>query len=89
MNETIIFALIGAGGGLTRALIGVRKSILQKRKFVLSYFLATLIIASVIGAIIGAVVGENKLLALAAGYAGSDALEGLAKSIKIVPQRIG
>lgn len=89
MNETMLFALIGAGGGLIRALVGARKAILQKRKFILSYFLFTIISAAIIGGIIGAVVGSNKILALAAGYAGTDLLEGLAKSVKIVPLKIG
>jgi hypothetical protein len=89
MNETLLFALVGAGGGLIRALIGVRKALLQKRKFMLGYFIFTIISAAVIGGIIGAVVGGNKILALAVGYAGTDLLEGLAKSVKIVPPKIG
>ena len=89
MNETILFAFIGAGGGLIRALVGARKAMLQKRKFMLNYFLFTILTASIIGAIIGAVVGGNKIIALAVGYAGTDLLEGLAKSVKIVPPKIG
>lgn len=89
MNDTLLFALIGASGGLIRALVGARKALLQKRKFIPSYFLFTIISAAIIGGIIGAVVGGNRILALAVGYAGTDLLEGLAKSVKIFPPKIG
>ena len=88
-NPTVVFGIIGALGGLLRACVGVRKAFLQHRKFVLKYFLVTVIGAGVIGAILGSVIGINKAVALFAGYAGTDLLEGLAKSFKIAPIRIG
>ncbi|VVB81578.1 Uncharacterised protein [uncultured archaeon] len=88
-NPAIMFGLIGALGGLLRAVIGVRKATLQKRKFVLKYFLITVLGAAIIGAILGSIIGINKAVALFAGYAGTDLLEGLAKSFKIAPIRIG
>jgi len=88
-NPIVMFALIGALGGLLRAAVGVRKAFLQKRKFVLKYFLVTVIGAGIIGAILGSIIGINKAVALFAGYAGTDLLEGLAKSFKLAPIRIG
>lgn len=88
-NPTLLFGIIGGIGGLLRAVIGVRKAFLQKRKFVLNYFLATVIGAVVIGAILGSVIGINKAVALFAGYAGTDLLEGLGKSFRIAPIKIG
>lgn len=84
-----MFGIIGAVGGLLRAVIGARKAHIQKRKFVLNYFLLTIIGAGVIGAILGSTIGINKAVALFAGYAGTDLLEGMAKSFKIAPIRIG
>jgi len=89
MEPIIMFGLIGALGGLLRAIIGARKAYIQKKKFVLSYFLMTVIGAAIIGAILGSIIGINKPVALFAGYAGTDLLEGLAKSFKIAPIRIG
>lgn len=88
-NPTVVFGLIGGLGGLLRAAVGVRKAFLAKRKFVLNYFLITVIGAIIIGAIVGSVIGINKAVALFAGYAGTDLLEGLAKSFKLAPIRIG
>ena len=88
-NPTVIFGLIGGLGGLLRAGIGARKARLQKRKFILNYFLMTVSGAIIIGAILGSVIGINKAVALIAGYAGTDLLEGLAKSFKVAPIRIG
>jgi fluoride ion exporter CrcB/FEX len=88
-NPAVMFGLIGGIGGLLRASVGVRKSILKKRKFKLNYFLATVIGAIIIGAIVGSTIGINKSVALFAGYAGTDLLEGLAKSFRLAPIRIG
>ena len=88
-NPTVLFGIIGALGGLIRSLVGVRKAFLQHRKFVMKYFLVTIIGAGIIGAILGSVIGINKAVALFAGYAGTDLLEGLAKGFKLAPIRIG
>ena len=88
-NPTVLFGLIGGLGGLLRAIIGVRKAYLQRRNFLPKYFLLTIIGAVIIGAILGSIIGINKAVALFAGYAGTDLLEGLAKSFKIAPIRIG
>lgn len=89
MDPTLTFGIIGALGGLLRAAVGVRKAMMQKRKFVSSYFLLTVLGAAVIGAILGSVIGMNNAVALFAGYAGTDLLEGLAKSFRLAPIKIG
>lgn len=89
MNETLLFTLIGALGGFIRAAVGARKALLENREFVWSYFVITVFIAAGIGAAMGAIIGGNKVIALTVGYAGTDLLEGLAKSVKIVPTKIG
>ncbi len=89
MDPTLTFGIIGALGGLLRAVVGVRKALLQKRKFVPSYFVMTVLGAAAIGAILGSVIGMNNAVALFAGYAGTDLLEGLAKSFRLAPIKIG
>lgn len=88
-DPTVMFAVIGALGGVLRAAVGVKKAFLQKRKFVPSYFVITVFGAAIIGAILGSVIGMNKAVALFAGYAGTDLLEGLAKSFRLSPIKIG
>lgn len=81
------YAVLGGIGGLIRASVGLRKAILRKEPFNARYFLITVALAALIGIILGAVIATTNLLALIAGYAGTDLLEGLAKSAKIVPQK--
>ena len=89
MDPTVLFAIIGALGGLLRAIVGLKKAHLQKRKFVPGYFIITVLGAAAIGAILGSVIGMNKAVALFAGYAGTDLLENLAKSFRLAPIKIG
>lgn len=86
---TVVFGLMGGLGGILRVCVGLRKAQLQKRKFVLSYFLITLIISVFSGTILGSIIGTTKTVALLIGYAGTDLLESTAKSLKIVPIKTG
>lgn len=83
----INFALLGSLGGLIRASVGLRKAILRRRKFNAVYFFSTIALAAVIGMTLGLAVGTSYILALAAGYAGSDFLEGLAKGLGQISQK--
>ncbi len=85
----LTLGIMGGLGGTIRALVGVRKALLDERRFSISYFLSTIINAIIIGIIVGAVLGTSTELALVAGYAGTDLLEGLAKSLKLFPLRVG
>lgn len=87
--ETVVFGLMGGLGGILRICVGLRKAQLQKRKFIPSYFLITLIISVFSGAILGSIIGTSKIVALLIGYAGTDLLESAAKSLKIVPIKTG
>ena len=88
-DPAVMFAIIGALGGLLRAAVGVKKAMVEKRKFVTNYFVLTIVGSAVIGAVLGSVIGMNNAVALFAGYAGTDLLEGLAKSFKLAPIKIG
>jgi hypothetical protein len=71
----IIFGLLG---GLVRGMQGVIKHVWKnKEPFSWKKIGITLVLSAIIGGIVGAVFGETKVLALVAGYAGSDLLEGL------------
>lgn len=89
MQDVILMGIVGGLGGAIRAFVGVRKAMLEKRAFKLGYFLSTIIGAIIIGVIVGSIFGTSKEVALVSGYAGTDLLEGLAKSAKILPARIG
>lgn len=83
MLPELQYGIVGGIGGLIRASVGVRKAMLNDKPFKPWYFLVTVVNAVVIGAVLGLFVGTTNLLALTAGYAGTDLLEGLAKAAKI------
>jgi len=74
----INFALLGSLGGLIRASVGLRKALRRGESFNALYFFSTIASAAIIGTALGLVVGTTLLLALAAGYAGTDLLDGIA-----------
>lgn len=70
--------LFGLLGGLVRGMEGIIKHVWSKGElFDYRKILITLVLSAIIGAIVGYTFGESTVLALAAGYAGSDLLEGL------------
>ncbi len=74
--------LYGILGGLVRAAVGLVKYFEQNQKgqkVRLWYLLATLLVSAVVGALAGALAGGSWQLAVVAGYAGTDFLEGLYK----------
>jgi len=82
---TTIFlpALLGGVGGLTRGFIGLLKALSLRRKILWSYYAITVIVALVIGIFTGIIFNFDYRLALLAGYAGTDILEGIYKSFKV------
>ncbi|MBI5391812.1 hypothetical protein HZB00_02300 [Candidatus Woesearchaeota archaeon] len=80
MSQMFMLALFGGLGGLARGVVGVAKHYRREKKpkFKLWYFLVTIITASSVGVVAGMVVTEPRL-AILAGYAGTDLLEGLYK----------
>ena len=79
MDQISLMGMIfGLLGGLIRALVGVGKHLEKKKnKFNPTYFFFTVILSGLIGAIVGSLILNDLRFALAAGYAGSDLLEGL------------
>lgn len=80
MLEVINFILVGALGGLVRALYGLMKAVNRNDKVSLGYFLTTVISAGIIGGILGSVFTVDYKLAALAGYAGTDVLENVFKA---------
>ena len=80
MQEIIIFILVGALGGLVRALYGLMKAAGRNDKFNMGHFLITIITASIIGGILGSVFTVEYKLAALAGYASTDVLENVFKA---------
>jgi len=76
-------ALLGGIGGLTRGFVGLLKALSLRRKILWAYYAITVIIAVVIGIFVGIIFDFDPRLALLAGYAGTDILEGIYKSFKV------
>lgn len=82
MNNLLFMVLGGLFGGFLRGLLGIAKSLITKKEESINYtyFFLTLIISIVIGLIAASLWPEGDFrIALLAGYAGSDFLEGLFK----------
>ncbi len=74
--------LAGGAGGLVRALVGISKSDTfdpEKFQFQWKKFLFSIAISMIVGQMAGLISGADWRMALLAGYAGSDFLEGLYK----------
>ena len=79
VTELIAFGLIG---GLIRGAVGVYKNIYVKKESIsLSSLVFILIVASVTGGLVAVITGGTWQIALLAGYAGSDFLEGMYKTM--------
>ncbi len=76
-------ALIGGLGGCARGLVGLLKALSLRRKILWNYYAITVLVAVVIGAFVGIIFNFDYRLALLAGYAGTDILEGIYKSFKV------
>lgn len=78
MSNLLISASFGFLGGLARAIVGTMKSLKKKEKFRWKYFLFTVVESCIIGIIVGIYLNDPKV-SVAAGYAGTDIIEGLYK----------
>ena len=81
--ELVIPGLLGLVGGLTRGVIGLLKALSLRRRILWSYWIITAVVAMIIGAFTGLIFNFDWRLALLAGYAGTDILEGIYKSFKV------
>lgn len=75
--------LIGGIGGLTRGIVGLLKALSLRRRILWGYYAVTVLVAAIIGVFVGIIFNFDYRLALLAGYAGTDILEGIYKSFKV------
>ena len=77
----ISILLGGLFGGILRGLLGISKTLVTKKEEGINYqwFFLNITVAAVIGLLAATMMGGDFRVALLAGYAGSDLLEGLFK----------
>lgn len=83
LKEVIYPALLGGAGGLTRGVVGLLKALSLRRRILWGYYAITVAVAAIIGIFVGIIFNFDYRLALLAGYAGTDILEGIYKSFKV------
>ena len=69
------FVIVGAIGGLARALYGLYKATGRSSVVNMTYFISTVILSGIIGGLIGAIFKVDFRIAGLAGYVGTDILE--------------
>jgi len=84
IKEVIVMFLIIVGGlvgGALRGIMGIAKTLVTKQEEAINYgwLLVSIFVAMIIGVIAATFMGGGFEVALLAGYAGSDLLEGLFK----------
>ena len=82
MGFSIAHAIAGLIGGLIRGIVGVTSDKTfnpDQFKFRWKYFAITLFVSAVVGTMSGVIANNDWRIALLAGYAGTDFLEGLYK----------
>lgn len=83
LSEVIYPAALGGVGGLTRGIVGLLKALSLRRRILWGYYAVTVAVAAIIGIFVGIIFNFDYRLALLAGYAGTDILEGIYKSFKV------
>ncbi len=83
LNNLVLPGVLGGVGGITRAFIGLLKAMSLRRRILWKYYVITAVVAAVIGVFVGLIFNFDWRLALLAGYAGTDILEGIYKSFKV------
>lgn len=89
MDATLLAALLGGVGGLTRGVVGLLKALSLRRKILWAYYVITVLVAVIIGVFVGIVFNFDPRLSLLAGYAGTDILEGIYKSFAVQKVYLG
>ena len=87
--EVFVPGLLGAIGGLTRGFVGLLKALSLRRRILWGYYFITVLVAVVIGVFTGLIFNFDWRLALLAGYAGTDILEGIYKSFAVQKVYVG
>jgi hypothetical protein len=80
-QRIILVAFCGAFGGSLRGLMGVSKTVFNKKTFKMNWiwFFTSLTVSAIVGIIAATFFGDDLRLAVLAGYAGADFIEGLMK----------
>jgi len=82
MDPILSSTLLGILGGFVRALVGIVKYFEKnknEKRIRFLYLAFSLFVAAVVGGVAGALAGMDWRLAIIAGYAGTDFIEGLYK----------
>lgn len=82
IENYLLVGLTGAGGGVLRGIVGVTKSaVLKGKDFKVNWlwFFVSVGVSAIVGIIAASFFGDDLRLALLAGYAGADFIEGLMK----------
>ena len=82
-STLVLPGLLGGVGGLTRGVIGLLKALSLRRRIMWGYYVITVVVAIIIGVFVGLIFNFDWRLALLAGYAGTDILEGIYKSFAV------
>jgi len=82
--EILLLTLFGIFGGIVRAIVGLfkHKVFTGKEKFNSSKFWFTIIISGLIGMFCALLTIEDYRIALLAGYAGTDLIQGIYRTVK-------
>ena len=82
-STLVLPGMLGGIGGLTRGIIGLLKALSLRRRIMWGYYVITVVVAIIIGVFVGLIFNFDWRLALLAGYAGTDILEGIYKSFAV------
>lgn len=79
LERLLLIGLAGAFGGILRGIMGISKSLLNKKTFQMNwpYFFISISVSAIVGIIAASFFLDDLRLALLAGYAGADFIEGL------------
>ena len=80
-QRILLIAFCGAFGGALRGLMGVSKTVFNKKTFKMNWiwFFTSLTVSAIVGIIAATFFGDDLRLAVLAGYTGADFIEGLIK----------
>jgi len=80
-QRILLVTLCGAFGGALRGLMGVSKSVVNKKTFKTNWawLFISISVSALVGIIAATFFGDDLRLAVLAGYAGADFIEGLMK----------
>jgi len=82
MTQPLVLVIIaGACGGALRGVLGITKAVVLKKDLKINWFwfFISIGVSAVVGVIAASFFGDDLRLALLAGYAGADFIEGLMK----------